>query len=271
MVMRISGFAAGGMRCLRASAAGADASVLPGLAPTAFALREEAGIVSDYRVAELPPPDVLVVGFALPRCVDGSDPLGGMIESAVAESARYRRRHDYWGFLNYAVEEATSEPEPDQAAVFSNDSAAVLEAATQPGGRQSVWPTVGRLLKAAISVRGSRHIVLVGDPDRPSPRAGTSQVEVLEKAAASRVSIHAVWGSAEAAGPLLPGLIHRSGGRWIGVNSIDEIPAACARIALGLLARYEIAWRPAAPPGRCAPVSVRVHCPSGCGESNPVI
>jgi hypothetical protein len=122
-----------------------------------------------------------------------------------------------------------------------------------------------------MSVRGSRHIILIVDPDRPSPRAGSRHVEVLKKAAASRVSIHAVWGSAEAADPVLPGLIRHTGGRWLGASSIDEIPAACARVALGLLARYEIAWRSAVAPGSPARVSVRVHCETGCGESNIVI
>jgi hypothetical protein len=261
-----AGFAPDGMRRLRVAVAGGNAAALAGLAPTCFSVREGGGIVTDYRVTEIRPPGALVVGFALPRGVDAGDPLGSIIDSTVAESARHRRRHDPWGFLDYAVEEPMAEPEPDRAPAFSDDPAAVRERAGQAGGRQSLWPTVGRLLRAASAIRGSRHIVLVGDPDRSLASGQARDVHALESAAAaSDVSIHAVWGGADAAGPLLPGLVERTGGRWVHIDSIDEIPTACARIALGLLARYEIAYRTGTVPG--APARVRVHCESGCGES----
>ena len=257
----------GNLRRLRVAVADGECKDPAPLRQTCFAVAEDGRAVVDYAVTELPPADAQLVGFAVPRRVDAKDPLGGLIESAVADSARCRRKSDSWGLLQYAVEEWGPLPDSEDAPIFSADPGLVLRAAAASGGAQTaLWTTVGRLLRAAMLVRSSRHLVIVGDPDRPIPHLDDGELgSLLATAAASRTAVHAVW-NGSGTDSALERLTSRTGGRLVPVRGIEEIPRACSGLALSLLARYEVVYRTEGALDPSAQIAVSVHSDAGIGD-----
>ena len=240
----------GGWRRLRvavADGAGSDPGRFPA---TRFALTEGEAMIREFEVAPMEVPAVLAVGFALPAELPG----------AAADCMRLGRGEDVWGGVEYAPESAETAPDSDILAPFSRQFARL--------GREHGLPrALELLLRTPVPGGAKRHLVVVGEPGADArPDAGLSAAVAAARAAGT--AIHCVL-----AGPAgerdLRRLAETTGGRVLRAPAERQIPAACARIVLGLQSRYEITYR--AEEQTHSAITVAVHGEGGMGERTRLV
>ena len=103
---------------------------LPGLAATCFVVREGGETVWDYDVEELPPPETMVAGFAVPE---------GLAADVIGDCLPFRRPGDKWAAVKYAerADEARESAAPGEAPRFAADMTVLRAALAVPdGGRR---------------------------------------------------------------------------------------------------------------------------------------
>ncbi len=261
-----------------------DGAFAGGLPSTAFVLSEDRREVIDYQVCERHITERIGVGFAL--CAEPSTDLGDLsaaAQAAVTSCLRYRRATDFW-----AVSKMGSD---DQSAPFSwHDTKGRLEGieapryvvnqeiikhtlsadATRSRVRPAALEAFRMLLRDIGSVRGQRHIIVLAGPEV----AAAADLDLAAKAAITHhVAVHAiVTGGPQ---PAVESLCRKTGGTAVPAAGPENLENAYRKVYLGLIARYELSYRPqsrasgtAAPAEGAGDVHLRIFSQAGCGECN---
>jgi hypothetical protein len=259
-----------------------EGDFVEGSSSTSFILEEQRDLIIDYRITERHVAERLGVGFALCGETGISAEMLAAAEEAVTSCLQYRRADDCWAALKLASDDKSvpftwhdakvrlesDEPIEPPRYIVNNEALkhAVAATAVRSGARPAALDAVRMLLPGISVVRGLRHLIVLGGDEL----AAASDLHLVAEAAlANQVAIHAV--VPRASQPAIDGLCRRTGGTAIAAASPESLINAYKQIYLGLIDRYEIAYRPrvkAAPAEGSDPDSVRlrIFSPNGYSE-----
>ena len=249
-----------GQRCVRVAVLAEDGRTSPHILPVQFMLAEQGQTIWSYRVMAKPAPEPFAVTFLFPRNSGNGSPAW---DRDGLRCLQWKRSTDLWSLVPYSgVENAPPGDDADlELPSFIANVAQAAQVFRETPSRADCtgfWTAVQRAIQPANpGFRGRRHLIILVFEEVSVP-AGDQLVTAFQ---ASRMSVQVV---SAAANPGLREFCRRVDGRFQRVQSESDIEESVSMAYLGLLARYEIRYVPAADAG---PVKLRVHTPAGCGET----
>jgi HEAT repeat protein len=210
------------------------------------------------------PPDrqhALALGFALCGGIDVSDADLDAALDAVQSCLAHKRPNDSWAFARHF----------DQPVRFTTDRAALKASLrvvdASPSGSPTKTDLLTRLAERATAVRGDRHLVaLAGPKGFPAgilPIGQPDPDQILAALRAHKCVLHAVLLGRAASPHPVAELAAKTGGFCLQASSPADQPDLYRQLACGLLNRYQICFRPAAPAG---PLRLQVFSDQALGE-----
>jgi hypothetical protein len=256
----LAGESVKGLRRLMLAVAGKDMREQPKVAPLQFLLSEGAQYITSYKVSEKPLPESMSVVFVIPRWREAAD--GGFYEG-VLNCLRWKRPSDLWSLLPY-IETGDGEapvardPEPPLFTSSADALAAALNGTSKRMECTDLWTAMWCATnQEGGQSRGKRHVIVFSSVQEGRV-AGHGLIDNL---LGGRVPIQVI-----SSGPngqlaelcLRTNIIQRN-------CAVEELGEMIEQAYLNLLARYEIAYQPAA----ATPTDIRVHLqtPVGWGET----
>jgi hypothetical protein len=231
----------------------------PTVPPLGFILSEGASFVTSYSVIERPAAEAMSLVFVIPRSRDAAPGMYEALESCL----KWKRTSDLWSILPY-LETGDGEPpavqEPDPPVFASNPESLgrILAEPARRIGCTDLWTTAWRASKTdSGAARGKRHVIVLS---RVQETRIAGQ-DLIANVQSGRASIQAI-----ASGPNdrleeFCRTVHAPFQRCTNEDVSEEI----RQTYLGLLARYEVSYSPAA--ADAASLTVRVQAPGGWGET----
>ena len=256
----ISGDGLKGIRRLMLAVAGDDMRDQPRPLPLQFLLGEGTQYITSYKITEKPLPEAMSVVFVIPRSREAT---GGAFFDSVLQCLRWKRPSDLWSVVPY-IETGDGEPPPPrdpEPAVFTGNPDSLAAALRDTPKRldcTDLWTGVWCATKQdGGQSRGKRHVIVLSSAEE-SRIAGHGLIANMQ---GGRIPLQAV---ASGSNPQLQDFCRRTNTSFR-TGAVEDIPAMIQQTYLNLLARFEIAYMPAAPN---APVlKVRVQTPVGWGET----
>jgi hypothetical protein len=229
-----SGICTDGRRRLQVSVRTEDGNLVRSITPLQFHLAEGTEAIAEYSVQEMPSPESVAIGIAVPLMTD-PDKSFSQVYSAVEQRAlAWTRRQDEWIVQEY---------QPD-----------------------SLSAALGRLMAVVSLKKPDRHILLVVCPELSSTILENDMDKLLTRAKCAGIRVHGliVARDESLAAPQLERVCRSSGGIVMRAGDHKEMPEAIQRLYCNLLCSYEIIYTAKDPaPG---PVSVQVSVPGGSGR-----
>ena len=249
-------------RSIQLAVVSEDGREQPRILPTAFILTEDRRQVITYKVVERPTPEAMSVAFILPR-------RGGPLESpwnpAALACLRWKRTSDLWASVPYspAGDQGAPSASLDGAPLpFLASSDKVTETFTNVPARTSCmdfWAAIRRSVRTDKGpARGKRHVIVFSHT-KESEAAGP---ELIAATLSSHAFVQVV---SSVPNPALEDYCSRTHGNFQTAAADEEITTLIEQAYLNLLARYDITYQPVCP--EAATLKIRVHAPSGWGES----
>jgi HEAT repeat protein len=253
-------------------------------APADFVITEDDCLVTRYSVNARTDPEVLVIGFAIPRIPLRSDPYSMAIESGLRACLEWKRKTDLWCIDRYSCDD---EHEPDEsadlAAMRSEDpqvaqhlrryrgfltAADIIEKVIPGPGRKEqasrdALAGSAKAIEILARAAGERHLFLCLHADAPlTPR----KAEDLERRASEeKIVLHGILPNGPEDATELVRICRESGGTFSRIPE-DQIAFAMAAIFRGFLKRYEIVWWPPDATGAARCVRLQIFSLGGCAD-----
>ena len=265
-------------RRVRVTAQCADGNEPPSIQPTQFWVLEDKRPVLDYSVEPLAVPDTLALAFLLPLTADGAEipMVSGALRALI-----WKRPRDAWAAVRYrppckwnltatligeVIEIAPPEeiPLPVDPPVFGVESDRAAELLQQPPEgpvHRCIWDAIveANLACAGMATSNAQSAMVIYCPSsvgNPAERQ-THRLSALDPA----VPIHCV---VREPSQVLEEICQRSNGTYRQVRSDAEVVEAIETLHIGMLARYQVAYRG----NRDASLShLQVRTSEGCAKT----
>jgi hypothetical protein len=256
----LAGESVKGLRRMMLAVAREDMREQPKVAPLQFLLSEGAQYITSYKVTEKPLPESMSVVFVIPRSRDAAD---GAFFEGVLNCLRWKRPSDLWSLLPYVETgdgeaPAPRDPEPPLFTSSADALAAALRDTPKRMECTDLWTALWRATNLdGGQSRGKRHTIVFSSAEE-GRIAGHGLIDKLQ---GGRVPIQVI-----CSGPNqhLAELCRRT--HVVQRNcAVEELGEMIGQAYLNLLARYEVAYQPAA----ATPTDIKVHLqtPVGWGET----
>ena len=256
----LAGESAKGLRRLMLAVAGENMRDQPKVAPLQFLLSEGAQYVTSYKVSEKPLPESMSVVFVIPRWREAAD---GAFYEGVLNCLRWKRPSDLWSLLPYietgdGEAPAARDPEPPLFTGSADALATALNGTAKRMECTDLWTAMWCATnQEGGQSRGRRHVIIFSSAEEGRV-AGHGLVDNL---LGGRVPIQVI-----SSGPNghLAELCRRTN-IMQRTCAVEELGEMIEQAYLNLLARYEVAYQPAA----AASTDIKVHLqtPVGWGET----
>ena len=249
-----------------------------------FVITEDDRLVTRYSVNARTDPEVMIVGFAIPRIPSRADPYSMAIESGLRACLEWKRKSDLWCIDRYSCDDRHEPDErADPAAMHSEDpqvaqhlrryrgfltAADIIEKVIPGPGRKEqasrdALAGSAKAIEILARAAGERHLFLCLHADAPlTPR----KAEDLERRASEeKIVLHGILPNGPEDTTELVRICCESGGTFSRIPE-EQIAFAMAAILRGFLKRYEIVWWPpdAAATARCA--RLQIFSLGGCAD-----
>lgn len=256
----LAGESVKGLRRLMLAVASEDMRAQPKVAPLQFLLSEGAQYITSFKVTEKPLPESMSVVFVIPHSREAAD--GAFYEGAL-NCLRWKRPSDLWSLLPY-IETGDGEapvPRDPEPPLFTSSAAALatfLRGTPKRMESTDLWTAMWCATNQdGGQSRGKRHIIVFSSAEE-GRIAGHGLIENLQ---GGRVPVQVI-----CSGPnrQLTELCRRT--HVMQRNcAAEELGEIIEQAYLNLLARYEIAYQPAA--ATTTDIKVHLQTPFGWGET----
>ena len=249
--------AAGSTRMLRAGICSKPGKSVNGLAPLQFLLEEGGRSVLDYVVRELPSPDSLAFGIAIPGLPQQTAEFRRITDAAGRRSLEWKRHQDHCEIVRY---DAGSE----KGTTGDDDAAGADELADVP-----LADALRRLVAEIGQKKSERHLLFLDCPELYSSGLTSCDVDkLIDVARSARVRVHGfiLAGRQSCAESQAWRLCRETGGDVDCVATLFDLVPAIDRFYCNQLGCYEITYASNAG-RRLSHLTVRVETPDGSGEA----
>ena len=249
--------AAGSTRMLRAGICFKPGRPANGLAPLQFLLEEGGRSVLDYVVRELPSPDSLAIGVAIPDLPQQTVEFRRITDAAGRRVLDWKRHQDHCEIVRY---DAAGE----DGAAGEDDAAGADELADVP-----LAAALRRLVAETGQKKSERHLLFLDCPELYSSGLTSSGVDkLIDLAKSARVRVHGfiLAGRQSCAESQAWRLCRETGGEVDCVATLFDLVPAIDQFYCNQLGCYEITYASNAG-RRLTHLTVRVEASDGSGEA----
>ena len=253
------------------------------LGPTSLVITEASRLITEYTFAPVAQPDLLVVGFVIPRILSEADPYRLAIERGITRCISVKHKQDLW-VLDRFLSGAQAETEQRESLTdlpedhlllnhikanrgFLTDPAMIAKLI--PGdcprdtASQDLTASLQKVMRAQARVVGTRHAFVFLDPERAVPDAALASL--ANEAQESDIAIEGMALDSVESSAAFEALCAASGGSFTKLPP-DRMVEELSRVHEGLRNRYRICYPDPGAAGDAVSAEVSLYSSDGWGK-----